>query len=110
LPTRVEHDAAVRVNHLSGLEAGGSSGPSLVFQTSPGNTGLIMAFRRLDDMAGGSELAALFDLLSNDTYFTVFRDAGFVGLNFIFGDRHHCPTDVPANLHRRACSITATTC
>jgi hypothetical protein len=85
------------------LEAGGSSGPSLVFQTSPGNTGLINAIAGLDDPAGGSELTALFELLPNDTDFTVFRDAGFAGLNFIFGDGHvqyHSPTDTPANLDR----------
>jgi len=85
------------------LEAGGSSGPSLVFQTSPGNNGLIKAIAGLEDPAGGSELAALFELLPNDTDFTVFRDAGFAGLNLIFGDGHvqyHSPTDTPANLDR----------
>jgi hypothetical protein len=85
------------------LEAGGSSGPSWLFQTSPGNTGLIKAVGELTDPAGGSELAALFDLLPNDTDFTVFRDAGFAGLNFIVGDghvRYHSPTDTPANLDR----------
>jgi prepilin-type processing-associated H-X9-DG protein len=85
------------------LEAGGSSGPSMLFQTSPGNVGVVEAFARVDDPAGGSELSALFDLLPNDTDFTEFRDAGFGGLNFVFGDGHvhyHSPTDPPANLGR----------
>jgi hypothetical protein len=85
------------------LEAGGSTGPSLLFQTTPGNSGLIPAVAGLDDPAGGSELAALFELLPNDTDFTVFRESGFAGLNFIFGDGHvqyHSPTDTPANLDR----------
>jgi hypothetical protein len=85
------------------LEAGGSSGPSMLFQSSPGNLGLIHAFAQVKDPVGGSELAALFELLPNDTDFTVFRDAGFAGLNLIFGDGHvqyHSPTDTPANLDR----------
>jgi hypothetical protein len=85
------------------LEAGGSSGPSMLFQSSPGNLGLIQAFAQVKDPVGGSELAALFELLPNDTDFTVFRDAGFAGLNLIFGDGHvqyHSPTDTPANLDR----------
>jgi Zn-dependent M28 family amino/carboxypeptidase len=83
------------------LEAGGSSGPSMLFQSSPGNKGLIEAFARVQDPVGGSELAALFELLPNDTDFTVFRKAGFDALNLIFGDGHvqyHSPTDTPANL------------
>jgi hypothetical protein len=85
------------------LEAGGSSGPSMLFQSSPGNKGLIEAFAQVKDPVGGSELAALFELLPNDTDFTVFRDSGFAGLNLIFGDGHvqyHSPTDTPANLDR----------
>jgi hypothetical protein len=85
------------------LEAGGSSGPSMLFQSSPGNKGLIQAFAQVKDPVGGSELAALFELLPNDTDFTVFRDTGFSGLNLIFGDGHvqyHSPTDTPANLDR----------
>ena len=85
------------------LEAGGSSGPSMLFQSSQGNKGLIQAFAQLQDPVGGLELAALFELLPNDTDFTVFREAGFAGLNLIFGDGHvqyHSPTDTPANLDR----------
>jgi hypothetical protein len=85
------------------LEAGGSSGPSMLFQSSPGNKGLIEAFAQVKDPVGGSELAVLFELLPNDTDFTVFRDTGFSGLNLIFGDGHvqyHSPTDTPANLDR----------
>jgi Peptidase family M28 len=85
------------------LEAGGSSGPSMLFQSSPGNKGLIEAFAQVGDPVGGSELAALFELLPNDTDFTVFCEAGFGGVNLIFGDGHvqyHSPTDTPANLDR----------
>jgi hypothetical protein len=75
----------------------------MLFQSSPGNLGLIEAFARVGDPVGGSELAALFELLPNDTDFTVFRDAGFAGLNLIFADGHvqyHSPTDTPVNLDR----------
>jgi hypothetical protein len=83
------------------LEAGGSSGPSMLFQSSSGNKGVVQAFAQVENPVGGSELAALFELLPNDTDFTVFSEAGFAGLNLIFGDGHvqyHSPTDTPANL------------
>jgi hypothetical protein len=64
------------------LEAGGSSGPSMLFQSSPGHKGLIQAFAQVKDPVGGSELAALFELLSNDTDFTVFREGRLRGAEF----------------------------
>ena len=95
----LDADRSVVIN----LEARGSAGPSMLFQTSPRNVELIKAYAAIDDPVGGSELSALFAVLPNDTDFTEFRRAGFAGLNLAFADgyvQYHSPTDTPANLDR----------
>lgn len=86
------------------LEARGSAGPSLMFETggAPG---------RAVDVLGAADsrpvTSSLFDLvyrrLPNDTDFTVFRSAGKPGLNFAFirgAETYHTPLDTPARLSR----------
>jgi hypothetical protein len=95
----IDADRSVVIN----LEARGSSGPSMLFQTSPGNSELAKAYAALEDPVGGSELSTLFEALPNDTDFTEFRRAGFRGFNLAFGDgyvNYHSPADTPANLDR----------
>lgn len=82
-------------------EARGAGGPSMLFQTSPGNARLIEAYRAVPHPAGDSSLAAAYALLPNDTDFTRFLDAGRPGLNSAFverASRYHTPGDEPANL------------
>lgn len=82
-------------------EARGSGGPSLLFQTSPGNARLIDAYRAVPHPAGDSSLAAAYSLLPNDTDLTPFLAAGRPGLNSAFVERagrYHTPGDTPANL------------
>lgn len=74
-------------------EARGTSGPSLLFQTAPGNARLVQAYAAAaPHPAGDSSLAAAYEFLPNDTAFTEFLDAGRPGLNVAFiGDpaRYH---------------------
>lgn len=86
-------------------EARGSSGPSLLFQTSPGNAGLVGAYRSVPHPSGDSSLAAAYALLPNDTDLTPFLRAGRPGLNSAFvrdAGRYHTPGDTPANLDPRS--------
>lgn len=83
------------------LEARGTSGPALMFESSPDNATLIPALANAQRPIASSGWEACYRLLPGDTDFSVFRDAGFAGLNFAFMEgsaRYHTPEDSPANL------------
>jgi peptidase M28-like protein len=84
------------------LEARGTSGPALMFQSSPDNATLIPALANAQRPTAPSGLwEVCSQLLSGDTDFSVFREAGFAGMNFLFMEgsaRYHTPEDSPANL------------
>jgi hypothetical protein len=92
-------DPAVVLN----LEARGSSGPAVMFQTSIGNSGVVGVYGRVAPHPVGTSVAVeVYRLLSNDTDFTPVLAAGrFTGLNAAYIDgssRYHSPQDTPANL------------
>src|SRR5918994_3130718 len=83
------------------LEARGTSGPALMFESSPNNSSVIPALANARRPIAGSGWEACYRLLPNDTDFTIFRNAGFAGMNLAIGDgsaRYHTPEDSPANL------------
>src|SRR5215211_2457547 len=84
------------------LEARGTSGPALMLQSGADNATVIPALANAHRRIAASGLwEACSRLLSGDTDFSVFRDAGFAGMNFIFMEgsaRYHTPEDSPANL------------
>src|SRR5215204_1553855 len=84
------------------LEARGTSGPALMFQSSSDNSSVIPALASAQRPIAGSGLwEACSQLLSGDTDFSVFRNAGYAGMNFAFFEgsaRYHTPEDSPANL------------
>ena len=100
--------AFVRDSHLDprrsvvlNLEARGTSGPALMFQSSSDNATLITALASVQRPITSSGWEACYQLLPGDTDFTVFRNAGFAGMNFAFFEgsaRYHTPEDSPANL------------
>src|SRR5215208_8486108 len=101
--------AFVRDSHLDprrsvvlNLEARGTSGPAMMFQSSSDNATLIPALASAQRPIAGSGLwEACSQLLTGDTDFTVFRNAGFAGMNFAFMEgsaRYHTPEDSPDNL------------
>ena len=84
------------------FEARGTGGPSLMFETSAGNGRLV---RELADAAPRPFASSLFyeiyRLLPNDTDLSVFKEAGFAGLNFAFidgGTAYHTRLDALAAL------------
>ena len=89
-----EHPLRDRVGFVINLEARGGGGRALMFQTGPGNDRTVAAFAPAAGRADGgptSNALAVFvyDLMPNDTDFTVPRERGTPGLNFAFIGRPH---------------------
>jgi Peptidase family M28 len=96
-----QHPLAKQVKAAVNLEARGTSGPSLMFETGTANSWLMRLY--------GSAIArpftnslyyVVYKQLPNDTDFTVFKAAGIQGFNFAFiGNvgRYHTPLDNVAN-------------
>ncbi|GFJ89915.1 aminopeptidase [Phytohabitans rumicis] len=86
------------------LEARGSSGPVIMFETSRRNADLVAAFARAAPHPVGTSFAVeVYRLLPNDTDFTAFLDKGFTGLNAAYVDGaavYHTPLDTPASMNR----------
>lgn len=85
-------------------EARGVEGPSLLFQTSPGNAGLVDAWARsVPAPRGDSSQVEIYRFLPNDTDLTPVLDAGRPGMNAAFiggAEQYHTSGDVPPNLSR----------
>ncbi|MCA2213076.1 M28 family peptidase [Jidongwangia harbinensis] len=81
------------------VEARGSRGPAIMFETSRDNAGLVGTYADVPAPVGTSFAVEVYRLLPNDTDFTPFREAGFAGLNTAYIDGsavYHAPTDVPS--------------
>jgi Peptidase family M28 len=74
----------------------------VLFETSSGNSELIKEFAAsAPSPIGDSALAALYEAGTQNTDFTVFHEAGFVGLNFALADgtaAYHNSVDTPDSL------------
>ena len=101
------HDPiARRLGLVVNLEARGSAGRALMFETGPRDGQALALFR---DAAvapmTGSIFQEVYARLPNDTDFTLVRRAGIAGFNFAFTGAqrdYHQPTDAPASLSRGA--------
>ncbi|GLY00727.1 M20/M25/M40 family metallo-hydrolase [Actinoplanes sp. NBRC 101535] len=98
-----QHPLARSGGVVLNLEARGSSGPTIMFETSAGNQDLVDAYAETPVPVGTSFAVEIYRLLPNDTDFTAFREAGFRGLNSAYIDGaavYHAPTDTPEALDR----------
>ena len=99
-------DVADRIGLLVNLEARGTSGPGLMFETSNDNGALIREFARAAPYPMATSLmAAIYKLLPNDTDFTPLKATGVTGLNFAFIETHegyHTRLDTIENLDPRS--------
>jgi hypothetical protein len=88
------------------FEARGTSGPSLMFETSDGNRQLVGELARAARYPLTSSIFQEgYQLLANRTDFTVFKEAGFAGLNFAYIDgpvSYHSERDSLAALDERS--------
>ncbi|HSK10341.1 MAG TPA: M20/M25/M40 family metallo-hydrolase, partial [Vicinamibacterales bacterium] len=86
-------DVRVAIN----FEARGTRGPSLMFETGPGNGPLVREWAQaVPRPAGASFTDAVYKRMPNDTDFSEFKRHGIAGLNFAFIDdwaRYHTPRD-----------------
>jgi hypothetical protein len=98
------HPASSEVKAVVNLEARGSSGPSLMFETSGAAGWLIPHYARgVSRPNTSSVFAAIYDRMPNDTDLTVFKRRGVPGLNFAYvGDvaHYHTPLDNLENASR----------
>lgn len=101
-----EHPWAKDVGVVLNLEARGSSGSTIMFETSGGNAWLIKEFAEATPFPCASSLAvAVYKLMPYDGDMTVFKSAGMQGLNFAFIDKPwniHAPSDTLENLDLRS--------
>jgi hypothetical protein len=89
--------AAAEVGVVVNLEARGTSGPSLMFQTSPDNAWLLDAWApRASRPFTSSLFSTIYKYMPNDTDLTVFLGRGVPGMNFAFIEHpseYHTPLD-----------------
>ncbi len=99
-----EHPLGDRGGVVLNFEARGVGGPSLMFETSRDNAGLVDAFTSAaPHPRGDSSMVEVYRLLPNNTDFTPFAAGGFSGLNFAFIEgaaRYHTAGDSITNLDR----------
>ena len=95
-----------RVGVAINVEARGSNGQSLLFQTSPGDARLVDLYARNAPRTATSSLYnEIYKVLPNDTDLTPFLKAGLTGYNFAFvGEvaHYHTALDTIENLDPRS--------
>lgn len=100
----LEHPWAKDVALVLNVEARGNAGPSMTFELSPENGWLARQYSRAAPYPYSSSLAyEVYRRMPNDTDFTIFRNAGYSGLNSAFIDgfvHYHKLSDSPENLNQ----------
>lgn len=102
----LKHPWAAEVGLVINLEARGTGGASMTFEMSPENGWIVEQFAKSVPYPVASSLAyEVYRSLPNDTDFTVFRKAGYSGVNSAFIDgfvHYHKLTDTPENLDKNS--------
>ena len=97
------HPWAREAGAIVNLEARGTTGPSIPFETAGDPEWIGRALRRLPHPVATSLAPAVYELLPNDTDLTAFAGQGLPGVNLAFAggvDRYHSPEDDLAHLDR----------
>jgi peptidase M28-like protein len=101
-----EHPWARDVGLVLNFEARGSSGPSIMFETSNSNGRLIEEFAKAAPHPVANSLSyEVYKRLPNATDFTIFRNEGLDGLNFAYIDglaNYHTPLDSLQHIDERS--------
>lgn len=102
---RDQHPWARDIGLALNFEARGTTGPSLMYETSPGNNRLISALAATPHPRAFSFSAAVYRRMPNNGDLTVFMQGGMQGLNFAYIDRaydYHSPNDNLAHVDFRS--------
>ena len=94
------------------VEAIGSDGPLLLFETGPGNAGLLGAWARAVAPRGASYAREIYRYLPRDTDFSMLKRSGVPGLNLaLVGDgyAYHTDRDVPTRISDRTLATAGAT-
>jgi hypothetical protein len=96
------HPWAKQVRAAVNLDSRGTAGPSLMFETGSASEWAVRLYAKHAVRPASSSIAyTLYKQLPNDTDFTVFKAAGYQGLNFAYMGRvtqYHTPLDNSANV------------
>ena len=96
------HPLARQADVVLNFEARGTAGPSLMFETGANDAALVALYAGAATRPIATSLfATIYDLLPNDTDFTIFEREGVRGLNFAFVEgpqRYHSAIDDLAHL------------
>ncbi len=100
-----QHRYASRGGVVLNVEARGSSGPAVMFETSRGNEGVVGVYGANAAAPVATSFAVeVYRILPNDTDFTPFLESGrFTGLNTAYIDGsavYHSPQDKPSTMDR----------
>ncbi|MEY2511473.1 MAG: hypothetical protein QOE26_2236 [Verrucomicrobiota bacterium] len=101
-----EHPWAKQVEIALNFEARGNGGPSVMFETSPQNGALIRALAKATSHPLANSLSyEIYKRLPNSSDFTVFKAAGWPGMNFAYINgltHYHTQLDTPENVDTRS--------
>jgi hypothetical protein len=96
-----DHPWAKDVAFVVNLEARGTRGRSMMFETGPGNLDAVRVLRGAGDVMAGSVFTTLYHMLPNDTDLSELSALHQPALNFAFVDGarwYHTPSDDLAHL------------
>jgi hypothetical protein len=101
-----EHPWVNEIGIVLNLEARGSKGITIMFETGQDNKWLVNEFAETARYPVGNSLVdEMYQRMPNDTDFSIFKDAGFQGMNFAYIDdwqTYHRPIDDLEHLDERA--------
>lgn len=100
-----EKEIFENVNYLINLEARGTDGPAVMFETSPNNSKILDLYNKSDKPFSYSITPEIYRLLPNGTDFTVFLDSNIPGINISVLDgieHYHTPNDNIENINKKS--------
>lgn len=93
------------VNYVINIEARGTEGPAVMFETSPNNDVVLDLYKSSTSPFSYSITPEIYRLLPNWTDFTVFLENNLTGVNIAVLDgleNYHTPYDNPENLSEKS--------